>query len=72
MAEYLNATCSICGKKYHLCSTCENIKTFAPWRNITDTIDCYKIFLVLSEYTKTKNKNISILSFWQINVAMNM
>ena len=56
MAEYLNATCSICSKKYHLCKSCEDIESFSPWRTVTDTIDCYKIFLVLSEYTKTKNK----------------
>ena len=56
MAEYLNAKCAICDKKYHLCKTCEDVKTFSPWRTVTDTIDCYKIFLVLSEYTKTKNK----------------
>lgn len=56
MAEYLNAKCAICEKKYHLCKTCEDVKTFSPWRTVTDTIDCYKIFLVLSEYTKTKNK----------------
>ena len=56
MAEYLNAKCAICEKKYHLCKTCEDVKTFPPWRTVTDTIDCYKIFLVLSEYTKTKNK----------------
>ena len=55
MAEYLNATCSICSKKYHLCKSCEDIESFSPWRTVTDTIDCYKIF-VLSEYTKTKNK----------------
>lgn len=56
MAEYLNAKCAICDKKYHLCKTCEDIESFLPWRTVTDTIDCYKIFLVLSEYTKTKNK----------------
>lgn len=56
MSEYLNATCDICGSRYHICRSCENIESFSPWRVITDTVDHYKIFLVLSEYTKTKNK----------------
>lgn len=56
MADYLNAECCICRTKYHLCRTCENIETFSPWRTVTDTREHYKIFLVLSEYNKTKNK----------------
>lgn len=56
MAEKFNAKCAICGKPYRICKSCEDIESFAPWRTVTDTIDCYKIFLVLSEYTKTKNK----------------
>lgn len=55
MAEILNATCDICGKKYHVCKTCEEATSFKPWRTITDTMDHYKIFMVLSAYTKTKD-----------------
>ncbi|MEY8352601.1 hypothetical protein AALB39_04500 [Lachnospiraceae bacterium 54-53] len=51
-----NAKCSICGKRYHLCLNCSNTKTFTPWRSITDTIECYKIFLIIRDYT---NKYIS-------------
>ena len=29
MAEYLNAVCKICGKKYHHCEKCEQI---GSWR----------------------------------------
>lgn len=50
MAEYLNAECSICGKKYHVCGTCKQTKTFTPWRRITDSVNCYKIFIALTEY----------------------
>lgn len=51
MKEYLNATCAICGKKYHVCSSCENARSFTPWRMITDSSACYKIFMILSSYT---------------------
>ena len=56
MSQELNATCDICGKKYHICSSCKEIKTFTPWRTVTDTMQHYLIFLALSEYTKTKDK----------------
>jgi len=55
--ENLNATCSICGKKYHMCVTCSEVKSFMPWRTIVDTVNCYKIFLILRDYTnKSKTK----------------
>ena len=56
MAQELNATCDICGKKYHICSSCKEVKSFTTWRNVTDTMQHYLIFLALSEYTKTKDK----------------
>lgn len=56
MAQELNATCDICGKKYHVCNSCKEVKSFTPWRTVTDTIQHYLIFLALSEYTKTKDK----------------
>ena len=56
MAQELNATCDICGKKYHICSSCKEVKSFTPWRTVTDTMQHYIIFLALSEYTKTKDK----------------
>lgn len=56
MSELLNGVCDICGKRYSVCKTCQTVKTFKPWRTITDTLEHYKIFIALSEYTKTKNK----------------
>ena len=56
MSLKLNAECDICGKKYHACNTCPDSLTLKPWRSVTDTIEHYKIFLVLSEYTNTKDK----------------
>lgn len=60
MAENnINAYCSICGKGYHLCYSCSNMKTIKPWRSVTDTIECYKIYLALHGYTLSKNKDIA-------------
>lgn len=50
MSKELNATCSICGERYHVCNTCKSIKTLKPWRTITDTIDCYKIYMIIHDY----------------------
>lgn len=56
MAEELNATCDICGTRYHRCHSCSDMKTFQPWRAVTDTFNHYAIFLALSEYTKIGDK----------------
>ena len=56
MAQELNATCDICGKPYRVCNSCKEVKSFTPWRTVTDTMQHYFIFLALSEYTKTKDK----------------
>ena len=44
------STCIICGKQYKTCLSCQQEISLKPWRNITDEINCYKIFLVLSQY----------------------
>lgn len=56
MSEKFNSICDICGKPYKVCGSCKEIKSFTPWRTITDTMDHYKIFLVLSNYTNTEDK----------------
>lgn len=56
MSEHLNHQCSICGKKYHFCLDCGNAKSFTPWRTIVDTIEHYKIFIIIRDYV---NKNIN-------------
>ena len=56
MSEHLNHQCSICGKKYHFCLDCGNAKSFTPWRTIADTIEHYKIFIIIRDYV---NKNIN-------------
>ena len=48
MAKELNATCQICGKKYHMCRTCESHNgTWESWMQHTDTKDCFKIYTIL-------------------------
>ena len=51
-----NAICAICGKPYRVCHTCQNIKTYTPWRTVTDTLPHYTIYLAIYEYNKTKDK----------------
>ena len=46
--NYNNHTCIICGKSYHACPSCDRVRSFQPWRTITDSKDCYKIFLILN------------------------
>lgn len=58
MAVKMN-NCAICGKEYEVCSTCAKVKSFTPWRTITDTIDCYRIYTVLSSYTKGASKEVT-------------
>jgi len=50
MQEYLNHTCSICGLKYHACDDCKDTKSFTPWRSIVDSIEHYKIYLIIRDY----------------------
>lgn len=50
MSELINAHCSICGSGYHLCMTCDDTKTYTPWRSIVDTVEHYKVFLIIRDY----------------------
>ena len=59
MAEELNATCAICGKKYHVCLSCQQERSFKPWRTVVDTIDHYKIYMAIHGYTVTKDKEMA-------------
>jgi len=46
----INHWCVLCGTGYHACDTCNKEKTFTPWRALTDTIEHFKIFMVLKDY----------------------
>lgn len=56
MSEKINHWCVLCGKGYHACDSCNEIKTYTPWRALTDTIEHFKIFIVLKDF---HNKIIS-------------
>ena len=51
----INAHCAICGKGYHVCMSCKEEVTFKPWRSVTDTVNCYKIYMAIHGYTVTKD-----------------
>lgn len=79
MNKQLNATCSVCGKKYHMCSDCSEVKSFTPWRTVACSTECYKIYLVLSNFNngfinkaETKeqlsNCNLSNLDLFESNI----
>lgn len=46
-----NAICAICGKKYHVCVSCEEKRMLNPWKLHTDTSEHYKIFQILHGYS---------------------
>ena len=50
MAEKNNATCSICGKPYHMCLSCKDIMKASPWKIHTDTSEHYKVFQIIRGY----------------------
>lgn len=59
-----NAKCSICGQEYNVCITCAKTKTYAPWRTIVDSIEHYKIYIIIRDYTNKyidKNKAKKLL-----------
>ena len=47
MADKVNATCSICGKGYYKCLSCQSQLKATPWKQYTDTSEHYKIFQVI-------------------------
>src|SRR5574344_892401 len=46
MAVSNKKLCTICGKEYAYCPTCERL---GGWKYYTDTPECFQIFMILSE-----------------------
>lgn len=46
----INHWCVLCGTGYHACDSCSKEKTFTPWRTLTDTLEHYKVFIILKDY----------------------
>ena len=58
MIEKNNAVCSICGKSYYKCLSCKDLIKLQPWKSVTDTAECYKVFQVVKGFsTGLYNKN---------------
>lgn len=47
-----NKTCIVCGKAYHACKRCDELKNagLLSWKANCDTPGCYQAYLVLSGY----------------------
>lgn len=56
MSKEINHWCVVCGRGYHACDSCNETKSFTPWRTLTDSIEHFKIFTVLKDFN---NKLIS-------------
>lgn len=65
-------TCTVCGKEYEACITCQNAKTYSSWRNLVDSMEHYKLFILARDYgngrlnkddAKTKIKELDISGF---------
>lgn len=50
MAKQLNHKCIVCGQPYHSCDTCEKIKSYSPWRTVTDTFKHYQIYVTIKSF----------------------
>lgn len=49
----INSYCVICGEGYHCCISCDDQKT-TSWRLITDTMNHFKIYMILCDYRDKK------------------
>ena len=57
MNKSLNATCRLCGAKYHRCDHCDELKhVLTSWKMVSDTEEHYKIFCILRNYNLGKIK----------------
>ena len=54
MSTEANAVCAVCGSKYQICLSCKSTNRLTPWRSIADTADCYKIYMIIHDYTGHK------------------
>lgn len=50
MAETLNHKCIVCGTAYHSCDSCQQIKTYTPWRTLCDSWEHYRIYLLIRTF----------------------
>lgn len=81
VANKNNATCCICGREYHKCLSCKDSMKLQPWKDVTDTAECYKVFQVVKGYStgvytkeefklKLKNIDLSDLDNFRDNIKV--
>lgn len=50
----INHYCCICGTGYTSCDYCNDVKSYTPWRALTESIDHYKIYMIICDYRDNK------------------
>lgn len=69
MAEN-NATCSICGKGYHLCLSCKDSMQLSPWKLHCCSVECYQTFQAIKGFTNgVYNKDEFRIKLQNINLS---
>lgn len=79
MSEQINATCTVCGKGYHMCLSCKDKMKLSPWKMYTDSTEHYKIHQIMHGFStnlytedevrmKLKNVDLSDLETFKPNV----
>ncbi len=46
----VNKICLCCGKKYSYCTSCHTPTADTYWKNMWDTENCKKVFMIISDY----------------------
>lgn len=68
------ATCLICRKPYKVCLSCKEKLKLKPWKTITDTEECWKIYFTLKQYNTGKitreqaRENLNSIPFSKENI----
>lgn len=79
MSEKINATCTVCGKGYHMCLSCKDKMRLSPWKMYTDSAEHYKIHQIIHGFStklynedevrmKLKNVDLSDLETFKPNI----
>ena len=61
--------CKICGTRYKVCPTCENIRTFTPWRTVVCSPDEFILYETLSRYDYDKDAQAAVQVFKDLKLT---
>ena len=63
-------TCKVCGKEYRPCIRCIQYKNnFTGWRNLTDTEDHYKVFIIVKDFLNGADKETCRSYLEHVNIT---